>query len=101
MRKNLFDIPGCCFRRRQGRGSWQDKKIHPLSQACCQGRLKVCKITGDRRLCARMASLGLLPGSEVELLCPVQGRQCMLKVNGGTISLDGIAAENILVTSAQ
>ena len=44
-----------------------------------------------------MANLGLLPGTELELLCRGNGRQCMIKVNGGTISLDALSAANILV----
>jgi hypothetical protein len=47
-----------------------------------------------------MANLGVLPGSEMELLCPSRGRRCMVKVNGGTISLDDLTAENIFVTPA-
>ena len=70
----------------------------PLSKACCNGRVRVCKISGDRKTCARMAHLGLLPGSELELLCPARGRQCMVRINGGTISLDQPVADNILVT---
>ena len=69
----------------------------PLSQSCGCGKVKVCKISGDRRECAKMASLGLLPGSEMELLCPGRGRQCMVKLNGGTLSLDSLTADNIFV----
>ncbi len=69
----------------------------PLSDASCQGKLKICKISGARKLCARMAHLGVLPGCEIELVCPCQGRQCMIKINGGTISLDIPSAKNILV----
>jgi Fe2+ transport system protein FeoA len=72
----------------------------PLSKSCGCGKVKVCKISGDRKSCARMASLGVLPGSELELLCPSRGRgrrQCMVKVNGGTLSLDELTAENIFV----
>ena len=54
--------------------------------------MRVCAVNGDRRTCARMANLGLLPGTEVELLCSGGGRQCMIKVNGGTISLDALTA---------
>ena len=72
----------------------------PLSQACGCERLKVCKINGDRKLCARMAQLGVLPGAELELICGVQSQNCMVKVKGGTISLDQLSAENILVTPA-
>ena len=67
----------------------------PLSRSC--GKVKVCKICGDRWQCGRMASLGVLPGSKMELLCPASGNGCMVKVNGGTLSLDELAAENILV----
>ena len=72
----------------------------PLSNACCKGRVKVCRIRGDRKTCARMAHLGLLPGSVVELICRGRGNSCMVRVNGGTISLDQPLAEGILVTPA-
>jgi len=44
-----------------------------------------------------MANLGLLPGCELELLCKGNGQQCMVKINGGTISLDASTAANIMV----
>jgi Fe2+ transport system protein FeoA len=47
-----------------------------------------------------MASLGVLPGSELELICKGGGQQCMIKVNGGTISLDAPTAASILVAPA-
>jgi hypothetical protein len=34
----------------------------------------------------------------MELLCKGGGQQCMIKVNGGTISLDASTASTILVT---
>jgi Fe2+ transport system protein FeoA len=49
-----------------------------------------------------MASLGVLPGAEMELLCPAQGRgrrQCMVKINGCTLSLDELTADSIFVQS--
>ncbi len=71
----------------------------PLSRACAHGRVKICRISGDRRLCARMADLGILPGREMELLCAGGGgHHCMVRVNGGTISLDSLTTANILVT---
>ncbi len=72
----------------------------PLSETCWTGKVKVCKISGNRKSCARMAQLGVLPGCELELICPCQGQHCMVKINGGTISLDTPSAENILVTPA-
>ncbi len=80
----------------------------PLTQRCGCGRVKVCKISGDRKECAKMANLGVLPGTEMELLCPSRGNRrkhrngrgsrCMVKINGGTLSLDQLTAENIFVT---
>ena len=72
----------------------------PLSKACGCERYKVCKVRGDRKLCARMAQLGVLPGSVIELICPIQSQNCMVKVKGSTVSLDQLSAENILVTPA-
>jgi ferrous iron transport protein A len=72
----------------------------PLSKACGCERFKVCKIRGDRKLCARMAQLGVLPGSEIELICPLQSENCMVRIMGSTISLDQLSADNIIVTPA-
>ncbi|HER62729.1 MAG TPA: ferrous iron transport protein A [Desulfobacteraceae bacterium] len=72
----------------------------PLSKACGCERLKVCKIRGDRQLCARMAQLGVLPGSEIELICPLQSQNCMVRIMGSTVSLDQLSADNIFVTPA-
>lgn len=81
--------PAKCSHRHQG--------IRPLSETCCHGRVRVCAINGDRKTCAQMANLGVLPGCELELLCKGGGRRCMIKINGGTISLDAPTAANILV----
>ncbi len=86
--KACFANPGC------------QEQIGPLSRRHRGGRLKICKITGDRKLCARMASMGVYPGIEAELICPENGGQCMLKVQDGTICLDAAITENILVTKA-
>ncbi|WP_457574431.1 FeoA family protein [Desulfolithobacter sp.] len=86
---------------RMGRGCDKPEPasaILPLSRTCCRGKVKVCRITGDRKLCARMASMGLLPGSELELICPGHGHNCMVKIGEGTLSLDMPLAENIYVT---
>lgn len=73
-------------------------QVAPLSESCRSGRLKICKITGDRKLCARMASLGFYPGEEIELLCPENGSQCLLKLQGATLSLDSNTTKNIMVS---
>jgi len=71
----------------------------PASLKNCKGKVKVCKVNGDRKTCARMASMGLYPGVEADIICAENGSQCLLKINGGTLSLDPTISENILVTS--
>jgi Fe2+ transport system protein FeoA len=85
--KNCVQQPYCC-----------PKQVVPLSDSSRSGRIKICKVTGDRKLCARMASLGVYPGEEAELLCPENGSQCLLKLQGATLSLDSNTTKNILVT---
>lgn len=75
-----------------------DEVIAPLSQEGRPGRVKVCKVTGDRKICARMASMGVYPGVEADIVCALRGNRCVLKVQGGTISLDADITANILVT---
>jgi len=60
--------------------------------------LRVCGVNGDRKHCARLAALGLYPGNEIELVRPSNGDQCIIKVHGGTLSIDRDTTENILVT---
>lgn len=72
--------------------------VTPLSSVCGRKRFRVCGIRGDRKICARMAQLGVLPGSEIEVVCPGRSTQCMVRVKGSTVSLDQLVADNILVT---
>ena len=72
----------------------------PLAQAGCGRRLRVCRIGGGRGICARMASLGIFPGQEVELVCAADQFRCLVRLNGSTVSLGDGAAENILVKAA-
>lgn len=95
----LSDVQTQCHRRKRC-GNRMVQEGTPLPETCCNSRLRVCAVNGDRRTCAKMANLGLLPGCELELLCKGGGQQCMIKVNGGTISLDAPTAANILVTPA-
>ncbi len=90
---------GCCSLTRE-RNCLQGQCCHgaPLSEQIRTGRVRVCKVTGDRKVCARMASMGLYPGVEADVICPERGSRCLLKVNGGTISLDPEVSQNILVT---
>ena len=103
MTKNHADTACHCLHGKGNKKNCRLRNIEcppdarPLSESCGCGRVKVCRISGDRRECARMAHLGLLPGSEMELICPGRGRQCMVRVNGGTLSLDDLTANNIFV----
>jgi len=92
---------GCFARKVQKCGQGKQCNSHhgPLSENCQAGKIKICKIKGDRKLCARMASLGVLPGQEAELICPQRGAQCLLKIHGGTLSLDQLTSNNIIVQS--
>ncbi len=71
----------------------------PLSSVSGCEKFRVCKISGDRRMCARMAQLGVLPGSEMELICPGRSK-FMIRVKGSTVTLDELQAQHILVTPA-
>ncbi len=46
-----------------------------------------------------MASMGVYPGIEADLICPESGGQCILKIQGSTLSLDKSVSENILVSA--
>ncbi len=71
----------------------------PLAEAGCGRRLKICRIVGGRRQCARMAAMGIFPGQEVELVCAADQARCLVRLNGSTVSLGDGAAENIVVTA--
>ena len=102
MRHKRGEHNDCCFvdkiRNCFGRKRC-NSHIAPLSKRANTGRVKVCKITANRKICARMASMGLYPGVEADVICSETGSQCLLKVNGGTISLDSEVSDNILVSS--
>ncbi len=101
MRRKKEKHNTCSFtdRVKQCFGKPRCKKVEaPLSKNGHCRKVRVCKVTGDRKICARMASLGLYPGVEADVVCAQQGSQCVVKVNGGTISLDSNISENIYVT---
>lgn len=76
------------------------RQEEPLSAQRQGGPLRICRINGNRKLCAEMAAIGLYPGREAELLHPECGGQCLLKVEGCTLCLDKNTSDGILVTSA-
>ena len=99
--KELNKKCGCFAKKIQQCTNGEQCQTHhgPLSENCRAGKIKICKVTGDRKLCARMASLGVLPGQEAELICPQNNSQCLLKIHGGTLSLDKLTSNNIIVQS--
>jgi ferrous iron transport protein A len=70
----------------------------PLCNAKTGGKVRVACVKGGRGLCARMAALGIYPGVEVQLLCAGCGYPCLVRVNGGTLSLGQGISDKILVT---
>ena len=93
-----------CGRKKWGRrqhkncSSQSECNVTPLSKKIKCGIAKVSSVNGDRKHCARLASLGLYPGNEIELVCPSQGDGCVIKVHGGTVSIDRETMENILIS---
>ncbi|SDO83269.1 FeoA family protein [Desulforhopalus singaporensis] len=85
--KNCFGLKHC------------SQAVSKLSKHGRCGRVRVCKVTGDRKICAKMASMGVYPGVVADIICAHTGSQCILKVNGGTISLDEQVSDNIYVTN--
>ncbi len=73
--------------------------VSPLSKRGETGRIKICKVTGDRAICSRIAAMGVYPGVEADIICSGKGSRCILKVNGGTVSFDADVSQNILVTN--
>ena len=93
----------CCLRSIKQRRTQSPEEVRPLSECCGCSRVRVCRVSGERSDCGRMAALGVLPGTVLELLCPARGRgrkQCMVRINGGTLSFDALTAQNILVCPA-
>jgi ferrous iron transport protein A len=92
----------CCFAdtvKKYLRRKNCNDSISPLSRRGNTGRIKICKVTGDRAICSRIAAMGVYAGVEADVICSGKGSRCLLKVNGGTVSLDADVSENILVTS--
>jgi ferrous iron transport protein A len=66
--------------------------LMPLRKAASGKNVKVACVHGERRLCARMAALGIYPGVEMHLLC-----SGCVRVNGAVLSLGKDVSDKILV----
>jgi ferrous iron transport protein A len=104
--KMVMDAPpnrkACCWRERLKRcfdSHHGDDCVGPLSQRGRCGRVKICKVVGDRALCGRIAAMGVYPGAEADVISSAVGLRHIIKVNGGTVSLNTDLSENIIVTS--
>lgn len=89
-----------CWR---GKGSELPRQGSGEVPLCCAEagqRVKVTGIEGGRNLCGRMASMGIYPGVEMELLCAGCGCPCLVRVHGGTLSLGAGVSEKIHVREA-
>jgi ferrous iron transport protein A len=92
---------GCFGHKKQclcPRGQCSENALLPLADAQAGKRMKVSRVCGGRCLCAHMAALGIYPGTELELLCAGCGAPCLVRVNGGTLSLGAGVSQKILVT---
>lgn len=85
-----------CFSSNDGSGP--NSARFPLCDLKSGGKVRVACIQGGRSLCARMAALGIYPGVEMQLLCSGCGCPCLVRVNGGTLSLGAGISDKILVT---
>jgi ferrous iron transport protein A len=91
--------------KRRNRCAWEEREpldscALPLSDARSGQRCKVAGIEGGRQLCARMATMGIYPGVEMEVVCAGCNCPCMVRVHGCTLSLGVGMSNKILVTSA-
>lgn len=91
---------GCGLRQRKHNGDCSCRPCNgiPLGNKRTCGKVKVCSISGDRKQCARLAALGFYPGNEIELVDAPNGDRCLVRVHGGTISLDQDTLNTIVVT---
>lgn len=85
-----------CFWRR---AEYREGRAEPLSAQRQGGPLRIRRIEGDRKLCAKMAAMGLYPGREAELIHPECAGKCLLKIEDCTLCLDKSTSECILVSN--
>ena len=71
----------------------------PLSSTKAGRKVTVACIEGGRGLCGRMASMGIYPGAEVEIVCGGCGCPCLVRVGGATVSLGAGMSEKIFVAA--
>lgn len=78
-------------------GGERNDGVLPLAEAPTGRRLRVACLGGGRHFCARMASMGIYPGVEMELVCSSCGSPCLVRVHGGMLSLGAGLSRDIMV----
>lgn len=75
-----------------GRGGRWSARLSDLPHGA---RVRVSDITGDQAERSRLCSLGITPGTEIEISDHLPG-SCRLRVRGSALALTGDIAENII-----
>ncbi len=73
----------------------------PLSQAKAGDRVLVAQLQGGRRLCSRLADMGIIPGA---VLCVVQSicaGPAIISIRGERMALGQGMAEKVLVRASE
>ncbi len=80
-------------------GTWIKEGIEDLtlSEVGSGQIVKVTRIAGGRRLCARLAHMGIYPGVELEVICAGKGLPSIVRVRNATVSLGRGMSQKILV----
>ncbi|MDR3089921.1 MAG: ferrous iron transport protein A [Desulfobulbaceae bacterium] len=95
-------VMGCFHAKRDCADRCPERREMPLSSCCRGGRLRICRIEGDREQCAKMAAMGLYPGREAELIHPgACGGRCLLKIEDCSLCLDKSTSEGIMVAATE
>ena len=80
----------------QGDGDPCSDGAYPLSAAHPGRPLKVMGLNGGKMLSSRLASLGIIPGSDVSVVCN-SGGPVIVEVKGSRLSLGQGMARKIMV----
>ncbi|HDL89832.1 MAG TPA: ferrous iron transport protein A [Thermodesulforhabdus norvegica] len=69
----------------------------PLPEAEPGASVRITRIEGGRRLCARLAHMGIYPGTIMEVISSGRGAPCIVRVRNATISLGRGMSRKIIV----
>lgn len=97
MRKNQDGHCKCHF---EPESSSSDLPITllPLSEVGPGENVKIVRLDGGRRMCARLAHMGIYPGTKLTIISGGKGTPVIARFGNTTISLGKGASKKILVT---